>query len=524
LAGTLRLDDATPMAGARVALTITPRADGGDTATTDAEGRFLLRDAWPGERTLTLISPDGTVLVLQSVHVEEGRRASVDVTVARGVVVAGRVRDAVTREPLPGAWVTLRRPHDRGRQAVYGGAVSDSTGGFRFEHVPPAHVTVEVVLFGKEPVLDRLDVGSSDVTRVVDLAVSRPFVVRYEPTPREAVGERMAWMFDGPLYDEDRFLYGSRGDAGKVPLSEAGEVRLDAPPPGRYHLILFGTKSLPRFEADVDVKAGEEPRIRIPLPVGGRVAGRLVDATGQPIAGRRVGLGGLTSDPTDAEGRFTFVRVAAGPQKASVLGEGLSMRLETVEVAAERETQALLRLPGSATLALIVSAPEYGAALAVVASDGQTVAWGSPVHRQAVSATGFAAGTYRVRASAVDAVPFDQEVVLYPDRRVDLGVVGPTALPVVPVRVVLPPGIARPRMLIVRVRERAPPWEADRVAAQPRIEWDAQDRAWLRGLPVGRYRLAFLWERAGSEADLPEATIDVREGLTTPQDVVIPPK
>jgi hypothetical protein len=519
VAGTIAFDDGTPMANARVSLTISPAKDGRDTVVTDAAGRFRFHDEWVGPRSVTLVRDDGTVLLLREIVLEPDRVVAADVTVARGVVVSGRVSDARGQEPMQGTRVTLRRPLEARTQAVYAHATTSSDGRFRFEHVPPAHVTVEFVRPGREPRLEILDVGARDVVLHVTLSPSRPLVVRYEPVPKEAVGERMGWLLSGPTDRPERFLHGSGASEGTVTLSEAGEVRLDAPPPGRYRLVLQATRTLPRLETDFEVTASEAPVIRVPLTAAGRVTGTLLDAGGAPLVGLAVGLGELVSDPTDGEGRFSFARVPVGSLEASVRVSGIRVRLPAVEVSPVGETVLSLKMPGTSALTLTLSTPApYGGSLDVRAATGESVASGGVRTGRRVSLSGLSSGSHVVWLSSSDHVRFRREVTLEPGKTLDLGEVALVAMPVVPVRVTLPPGTPRPRHVTVHVRERTPPWEHG-IAMAGRIDWDADGRAWLKGLPAARYRVAVQWTPSADVADLPVFDIDVRDGVVAPVDL-----
>lgn len=522
VAGTILFDDGTPMANERVSLTIAPRAEG-DTVATDERGRFRFDDQWVGDRPLTLVRPDGTVLILREVALEADRLVTADATLARGVTVSGTVLEAAGRAPVPGAWVTLRRPTDPRSQAVYGGATTDGEGRFRFDHVPPAHVTVEVVRQGREPRLEVLDLPPRDVTLDVFLSPSRPLVVSYEPVPKEAVGESVGWMLTGPVDQTDQFHIGNRGKDGAVVLSENGRGTLDAPPPGRYDLLLFETKTLPSVERSLVVTESEVPEIHVPLAPGSRVVGTLADRDGKPLAGVRVGFSGLdpVSDPTDEGGHVTLARVPAGSQRPTVLLSGIWVRLPPVEVSTADETALSLRMPGTSTLALtLATRAPYGGWLDLKTAGGETVASGNPWTGKVVSLTGLAAGAYVVSLWVRDYIPEKRSVTLEVGQTLDLGEIALAAMPAVPVRVTLPPGTPRPASITVHVRERTPLWEGG-VAFNGRIEWDGDGRAWLKGLPAARYRVAIQWTQSANAADLPEFDIDVRDGITVPIDLVL---
>lgn len=526
VAGTLRLEDGTPLAGATVALTIAPNEAGAVLAVTDEAGRFHLHDTWVGDRPLTLVERDGTVLVLRNVAMRPDERVTVEATVERGVAVAGTVRDGTTREPLEGAWVTLRRrgslPESQ-MQAGYGGARTDAAGRFRFRHVPAARYTLEVVSPTREPSLTVVEVGASDLDRDVVLTPARALIVRYEPAPKEAIGERMGWMIAGPITTDEQMHYGNRGTDRDVVVPETGELRLDAPPPGRYSLTLFGTKVLARLDTEFEVTAAEVPLIRVPVAPGGRVVGTLLDAEGRPVVGCKIGIGGVSSAATDADGRFALARVKAGVREVSVSMSGCWVRLGAFDVGADRETALALRLPGTSSLELTVDSPPIGAYLTLTGAEGAKVVEGSVSDHDAISLSGLAAGTYRLRMSAMDRDDVEREVRLEVGARFDLGTIGPTARPVVPVRVAMPAGLARPTMITVSRWMRIPDIAQEITVPAGRIEFDGDGRGWLKGLPAGRHRVLLQAARSMNQSDLTEVELDVREGITTPIEITIKP-
>lgn len=522
--GTIRFDDGTPLAGVQVALTIVPTEKGAVVATTDAAGQFHLHDTWVGERPLVLVERDGTTLILRDVAMRVGERVRADTTIARGVAVAGTVRAAGPREPLAGVWVTLRRRGSHSAhqfQAGYGGATTDAAGRFRFPHVPAARYTVELVLPSREPTLTVVEVGSSDVKLDLALTAARPLIVRFEPAPKEAVGERMAWMIQGPITSDEQLSYGSRRAESELVVPESGELRLDAPPPGRYQLILFGTKVLPRLDTFLEVTAADVPVVRVPVAPGGRVVGTLLDAVGRPVVGRRVGMAGVSSAATDADGGFTLARVKAGTSPVSVRMGDCWLRLGTTDVAADRENVVPLRLPGTSTLALTVDSPPIGAYLTLTTSDGKPVAEGSVSDHEAVALSGLAAATYRLRLRSMERDDLTRDVTLEGGTTLDLGAIGPAAMPVVPVRVTMPPGVARPTTITVLKRTKVPEIPQEILGPAGRIEFDGEGRGWLKGLSAGRHRVLLQAAPSMNEQDLTEVELDVRDGITVPLEITI---
>ena len=83
----------------------------------------------------------------------------------------------------------------------------------------------------------------------------------------EAVAHRNSTdAFEHPaLNDDGALLYGAFTSTVGAPLVSSGELRLDAPPPGRYLLTLYGTATLPRFQSEFDVTPEQVPTVRVPV-------------------------------------------------------------------------------------------------------------------------------------------------------------------------------------------------------------------------------------------------------------------
>lgn len=118
-------------------------------ATTDAEGRYLVRDLPAGTFTLH-VSKTGFVPLYfgqrrpferrATIRVEQGGRAAADVRLPRAGAIAGRIYDAAG-EPMLGARVqALRRRMVQGQpglQAVGAADMTDDTGAYRLYGLPP---------------------------------------------------------------------------------------------------------------------------------------------------------------------------------------------------------------------------------------------------------------------------------------------------------------------------------------------------------------------------------------------------
>lgn len=136
---------------------------------------------------------------------------------------------------------------------------------------------------------------------------------------------------------------------------------------------------------------------------------------------------------------------------------------------------------------------------------------------------GLAAGTYRLTLRAVERTDLERQVRLGVGTTLDLGAMGPAAMPVVPVRVTMPAGVARPMVVIVLRRAKLTDSPGEILFPAGRIEFDADGKGWLKGVAAGRHRVLIQAAPSMNEQDLTEVELDVREGITTPIEITIKP-
>jgi len=513
--GVLTLEDGKPFAHARVALWGTPQVP----AETDAEGRFHIHGDWVGERDLTLLGDGGSSMSLAPVVMAADARVDVAITVVRGVTLSGIVREAVKRAPVAGAKVTVRRPgaHSKnGMQAGFCFATTDAEGRFRFEHVPSAGYHLVVACAGHQAYGSDFVVESNDRELDVPLAVAQVLRVRLTNVPPAAIGTIVQWMIQS---DGNAPSASNMSLHGKTALAAPGELALDAPPPGEYRLTLFEGKLLPRLEAVVDVVEGAAPDVSISVPAGACVDGTLLAQDGRPLIDTPVRVGESPVVRTDATGRFRVEQSASGKQPIW-LGGGvgsLSLRVGEVDVAASGSTTVVVTAPGSASISLRLTRPSTMGLVTLSLADGVKIADAWPDDRGRVDLRHLRGGDYVLKVFADDAVALERTIRLFEDQALALGDLALEMCPVVPVRVTFPPGVARPTQVTVFSGE---PGRAFGRAIG-RIEFDGQGRGWLKGLPAGEHHVTFQWTAMADSADLPTADLVVRDGITTPIEIVL---
>jgi protocatechuate 3,4-dioxygenase beta subunit len=420
----VRKSDDAPVAGARVTVNVLllgmMAAARSDVSTTTGEdGNFRLGDLAAGPVSICVSHPE---------HPEiEGRYSAAPEDQGEPVVVrlpdGGRLTGVVYGEdgrPLPGARI-FTQP---GTSNVLAKATStDAEGRYEFESLAPGPVSVVwlidaarsqvrvaqvVVTEGGEVTADFFAAGAgATVTGTVTKAGKPVPGVTVVLIPVEGATDRSSAL---------------RTDQ----TDEKGTFELKGLPPGRY--ILQATKNQigARHSTSLTIPAGGENVHRDLVLLTGQIAGRILDAKGQPVsealviarpAGRLDGgsledlaLGIVGQSVSASDGTFRVEGLAAGTYVLQVQhgahGQG---RREGVTLADGQHLKGVdVKLPAAAELVLVVRGPEGPVSRALVQLTDRE---GTPVSILPTPLTGengriavpsIAPGTYRVIVAADD--------------------------------------------------------------------------------------------------------------------------
>jgi hypothetical protein len=289
----------------------------------------------------------------------------------------------------------------------------------------------------------------------------------------------------------------------KGEIDSSSRLVMDAPMPGRYHLIVFSAPFVPRIEQEVEVPDGEVPPVVVRVPAGGRLSGVLVDTAGAPIEKARVRVEGGSGDETttDAEGRFEVPWAPSGPRGVRARLDGSWVAVGRVDVPAGGSVTARLAVPGSGSIAgrlLVGGKPPATAWYAVVSlHDAATARQVADVNPDAYGRFRFpwlAPGTYEVRAWNDQARPESRSVTVGDDEQ-DVGDIDLSPYHRVPLRLVAPAGTTLPPTtgvsLLLPDGSAPPPIEAGtaRWGHSVRLTTDPDGSTWASGIPDGRWRL-----------------------------------
>jgi protocatechuate 3,4-dioxygenase beta subunit len=300
----------------------------------------------------------------------------VDLRLTESRVATGRVVEDATGEPVAGVPISVsnlvrqRRPAGwppRYPPAPWGSvmAVTDAEGRWRVADLPVARFTVSVDVSGFA-----YERAETELAKPVELRLRRleplaGVVVDAEGKPIEGV----------TVWDEDEWgKIRHHAGTGTRPKTDAkGRFRFERLRAGLYrvhaHLEDEGPRlSLPGKPRAAGsnlapacsglVKSGRTD-LRLVLRPGGTIEGRLLDPEGEPLAESSVSVRSEEGEEgpagyldTDADGRFRFVRIGAGPHVVS-FGD-VDVRLRGVKAGAKLE----VRVPGTLTVEGRVLVPE----------------------------------------------------------------------------------------------------------------------------------------------------------------------
>lgn len=389
LAGQVVDEAGKPVAGARVR-THTYRGEE-RTVWSGADGRFTLRQLPAGRPHEVTAVSEGFAPLTQSANVPApGRTAPpLRIVLGRGAAAVGRV---VTGDGLPvaGAELSLAQLSDStgfsDEEPVR--AISDQAGRFRFPNVSPGVFDLQAKRAGFAPAF-REGLEISAKSKEVDLG---EIVLE----AGAAIEGRVTDERGNPIARADVFLsaeedFGAFFGAGERAVVTGADGRFrfpDLPRGRRFELMVtregFAPASLPGLEA----RPGSP--LRIELREGRTLAGRVVDADGEPVAEASISLLETTQITLEGSG-FSSGSMTRGVAKTGEDGRFVIADLEpgTVELQVDAPGHRRKRVPG-------LRIPEHGDAPAVeialdpgAAIEGRVLdAQGTPVRDAMVRAEG----------------------------------------------------------------------------------------------------------------------------------------
>ncbi len=304
------LGSGEPVAGAKVA--VVPRPSGSSpmailargmdmdseelTETTDGAGAFELRNMTPGAYRLAISASGHATLIVPGVKVEPGGVDLGALELEPGVEITGRVVDADGR-PVAGAEVhatsqesqliAIRRRIDNEDTAAVSGAdgrfvVPDRRRGERVD-LQVTHRDYQAAGAGG------VEAPNPEPLRIVLTRSARVAGMVLDPTAKPVAGATVMVMVEQA--DPSRANIGGRGFAFPVNgrTDDSGRFEIDQAPSGQVRITAsaqgWRTAELSSLEVP---PGGTLDGLRLVLERGATVAGRVLDADGQPVIGAMV--------------------------------------------------------------------------------------------------------------------------------------------------------------------------------------------------------------------------------------------
>ncbi len=305
--------------------------------TADEEGRFVLEGLDPTGEIYLLARAEGWIPG-PPVKVALPPEGEVEVPVRRGRKLSGLVVDAASGEPVEGMEVdvavqrTVTVPGMGEAQSWMpaGRTVTAADGSFRVDDLEPGTVEVRISGKGYRPASVQVTVPEEQDPEPVMVKVKAGETVRGRvlgPDGIPAAGAAVT-AESGP------------GVGTSVHTGTDGAFVLEGLEPGEIRVVAVSEEGL-RGEAVTRAGSGEELVIRLERP--GRIAGRVADSQGAPVAGAQVtcwGPDGRMQDRVSSgpDGSFVLERVSPGTWRLFVRAEGFAPAGERVEVQPGEET------------------------------------------------------------------------------------------------------------------------------------------------------------------------------------------
>ncbi len=307
LRGTVTGLDGRPLAGAVVqvadqTMRVMDQMQGVEReGTTDSEGRFVIRNLTPGYKRVHAMMEGFATQSKSNVYLVRGDADPLKFVLGPGVGLVGRVIFDIDESPAAGVYVTafgLQR--DGGGPSSYPPVITDDQGRFRYEGLAKGDYRLTAAKPGALAPGGRTTArtgGEEVVIRVKRLPTLRGTVVdpSGNPVSRFSV---VAVSRDSLMFASKRLVrhFTSEDGAFEYPCEIlAPKVWLFAEAPG-----FAGGRVGPLSTQDTETVDG----LRIQLVRGAEVTGRVVDASGKPVANASVRLLGVGGGSNPLAGFF----------------------------------------------------------------------------------------------------------------------------------------------------------------------------------------------------------------------------
>ena len=320
-----------PVTSFQVLVTQEAFALGNPQQVSDADGRFVWKEAPAGQATV-LVKATGFVAASKSIAVEEGKTADVAFTLQRGRAVRGKVVSAAGA-PLAEVQIALQESQES--------TVTKADGTFELNDVDTASTSLLFLKNGFVRVLRQLPAGSEDVTLDVQLHAG------------VALSGRVVTGAGAPVANA-AVLASSSAAGAQAESAETGAdgtFKFEGLAPGRYDVSAKVYDGALEGElADVDVERVHEVTIRVSERPSAVIYGEIsgIDPAGKQFRVEASSGNGDATTTADANKyRMTNAPIGMVTLRAEVLADGnwRSTTPVVVGVAPRSEVRADLRFP-----------------------------------------------------------------------------------------------------------------------------------------------------------------------------------
>lgn len=322
---------------------------------TDAQGRFRLERLPAGLLTVS-VAADGLASFEQAQRLERKQDVNLAIELVGDGILFGRVVDAVSRKPIPGAHVDLD-----------GASLSltcDDDGCFRHDACRRGEIPLKVSAAGYPELSQSFNVTSEVVSR--DLALTGEALL---------LGQVLSAAKDEPLPGVTVQLEG----AGQSTRTDPdGRFVFRQAPAGRQRLVVEHD-GFARQDIDKDLVSGQERYQSIRLSGAANLMGtitRKIDSA--PLLGALVRVVGTKfAAQTDEDGHFTLRGLSAGRTNIEIEAPGYAQEMVERELSSSDDNSLTVALSGNAALVGqvtdgLLQTPVAGAEVRLAGSPFQT--------------------------------------------------------------------------------------------------------------------------------------------------------
>jgi beta-lactamase regulating signal transducer with metallopeptidase domain/protocatechuate 3,4-dioxygenase beta subunit len=281
--GTVRDPDGRPIAGAKIRSpreVLFPRPD----LETDSSGRFVIDSLGPGSFSYEIRTPGFITLRLSGNP--EGSEAPA-ISLGRESVLQGIVVDGETGKPVAGARIegSRERSGGNGQDEI----LSDGAGRFEMRGLSPGRIRLKVsrkgYARGEEKWIDlpengTIEAGSLRLSRGIEIRGTVVAAATGEPVPSASyvLSEADSEERYRPTLNSSSIPQADRAGAFVEYVAASGNFSIEAWADG------YGIRKISRIEVPPEGLRD----LKIELPKGASISGRVLLASGQPLAGAEV--------------------------------------------------------------------------------------------------------------------------------------------------------------------------------------------------------------------------------------------